>query len=282
MSDAGRQAPVAPGAPTHPPLDAEHSHDGDLTRSASRQAWWAPAVLPGRWTPACAGVIASLLLAHLAVSALRTTVGDFPGRDPAVRLLALNEEMGLPAWFSSVLLLLVAQALWLLADQDSTLGRRRWARQERVIAGVFVYLSIDEATALHELTIAPLRSALDLGGALFFSWVVLYVPVALVVAAFSLRWVLSLPGTAGRLVVLAGVLYVGGAVGVEMVGAWMWTQGLVDTMPYAVVVAVEEGAEMLGVLLMLSVVTWLRLRRRPASDPRGGRPSRPVPTALAS
>lgn len=225
-------------------------------------AWWAPAVLPGRWTPFCLAVVAALLLAHLAVNLLRTTVGDFPGRDPAVRLFALNAEMGLPAWTTSVLLLLVAQGLWLLADAGG--GRRPTARQERAIAALFVYLSVDEATALHEQTIDPLRSAFDLGGALFFSWVVLYLPVVAVVAALCLRWVRGLPVAAGRLVVLAGVLYVGGAVGVEMVGAWMFTEGLVDTMRYAVVVTVEEGLEMLGALLMLSVVTWLRLEHRTA------------------
>ena len=255
-------SPTAPPAPR-----GEHRPgpgDPPAARSDVAVAWWAPAVLPGRWTPACLAVIAALLLAHLAVSLLRTTVGDFPGRDPAVRFLALNEEMGLPAWTSASLLLLVAQALWLLADADSTTRRRRWATQERLVAALFLYLSVDEATALPEQTIAPLRSALDLGGALFFAWVVLYVPVALVVAVLCLRWVRGLPPVAARLVVLAGVLYLGGAVGVEMLGAWMWTQGLVDTMRYAVVVTVEEGLEMLGALLMLSVVVWLRRGATPA------------------
>lgn len=229
---------------------------------AEDTAWWGPAVLPGPWTTVCLSVIGLLLLAHLAVAVLRTVTGDFPGRDPAVRFFALNEEMGAPAWFSAVLLLLVAQALWLLADAELAAGGagRRWCRHGRVLAGVFVYLSLDEATALHEQTIAPLRSAFDLGGPLFFAWVVLYVPLAAVVAVLSYRWVRHLPAVAARLVVVAGALYVGGAVGMEMVGAAMWTQGLVDTVRYAAVVAVEEGLEMGGALLMLSVVTWLRLR----------------------
>ncbi|MFC3688771.1 hypothetical protein [Aquipuribacter hungaricus] len=250
-----------PARTSPPPQRGDHRpRTGDPLAAArpTAAAWWAPAVLPGRWTPAALALVASLLVAHLVVSALRTTVGDFPGRDPAVRFLALNEEAGLPAWTSSALLLLTAQALWLLADADATTRRRRWVLQERVLAGLFVYLSVDEATALHEQTIAPLRSALDLGGALFFAWVVLYLPLALVVAVLCLRWVRGLPPVAGRLVVLSGVLFVGGAVGVEMLGAWMWTQGLVDTMRYAAVVTLEEGMEMAGALLVLSVVTWLR------------------------
>ncbi|GAA2720456.1 hypothetical protein [Cellulomonas aerilata] len=243
-------------------------------------AWWAPAVLPGRWTPLCLALIAALLVAHLAVNALQATMGDFPGRDPAIQFLALNKEMGLPAWTSSVLLVLVAQALWLLADVDRTTHRRRWARQERLLAGLFVYLSVDEATALHEQTIYPLRTALDLGGALFFSWVVLFVPLAAVVAALCLRWVRGLPRVAGRLVVLAGVLYLGGAVGMEMVGSWMFTQGLEGTMRYAGVVALEEGLEMLGALLMLSVVTWLRLPR--AQEQPGSAPAAATPVEVTS
>lgn len=243
--------------------------------SGTAASWWSPAVLPGLWTPRCLALIGALLVAHLAVSALRINVGDFPGRDPAVQFLALNEEMGLPAWTTSALLLLVAQGLWLLADADSTTHRRRWARQERWVAALFVYLSIDETTALHEQTIFPLRTALDLGGALFFSWVVLYLPLALAIGALCLRWVRGLPPVAGRLVVLAGALYVGGAVGVEMLGSWMWTQRLADTMLYAVVVTCEEGLEMLGALLMLSVVTWLR--RAAKQEQRG-----PAPAAAAT
>lgn len=220
-------------------------------------------MLPGRWTAVLLGVVGTLLVAHLAVSAVRLHLPDVPGRDPLVRFLDVDAEMSGPTWFSVVLLAATAQALWLLADRSARGPSRRWVRHERFLSLVFVYLSVDELTALHEQTIAPLRSALDLGGVLTFAWVVLFAPVALLVGLVMLGWLRSLPPAAGRLVVLSGVVYVGGAVGMELVGSALYARGDLQTMTYALTVAGEEGLEMLGVLLLLSVVTWLRRRPEP-------------------
>lgn len=231
--------------------------------------WWSPAVLPGRWTPVLLGGIAAIVLLHLVTTTLRYSLDDFPGKDTAVRVLDVNQEAGLPAWFSTLLLFSTAVSLWLLADRSALTDRSRWVRHERGLALVFVYLSLDEATSLHEQTAAPLRDAFDLDGVLSYAWVVLFVPLVLVVAVLYLGWLRSLPLAAARLVVVAGLLYVGGAAGVEMVGAGLDDAGQKYTPGYALVVTVEELGEMLGVLLMLSVVTWLR--RQPG--PAGARPS---------
>ena len=232
--------------------------------------WWEPAVLPGRWTAVVLGATASLLVLHLLVSLMRLQVGDFPLRDPVIRLFRLDAEGGLPAWFTSLLLFLVAQALWRLGEESTRSARRRWVRHERVLSIVFVYLSIDELTALHEQTIAPLREGLDLDGLLYYSWVVVFVPLAALLAVFFAGWLRDLPPVAARLIVVSGLLYVGGAAGVEVVGGLLNSRGLADTMLYSGAVALEEGLEMVGALLMLSAVTWLGGTR--------GRPPAPAMT----
>ena len=60
--------------------------------------------------------------------------------------------------------------------------------------------------------------------------------------------------------VLSGALYVGGAAGVELVGAAVYSAEGFDTLRYTLAVTVEEAMEMLGAVLFLSVVTWLRLQ----------------------
>ncbi|MFC3688706.1 hypothetical protein [Aquipuribacter hungaricus] len=247
-------------APTPVARHAARDTDTPPTR------WWTPAVLPGGWTRLLLVAVAGIVALHVVVSLLATSVEDFPGLDPAVRLFDMDEERGLPAWFSTLLLAAVAQALWLLARQSARSGRARWVRHEQGLAVVFAYLSLDEMVSLHEQTITPLRRALDLEGILAFSWVLLFVPLALAVAVLSLGWLRSLPLQAVRLVVLAGALYVGGAAGVELAGAGLMDAGRVDTMAYQLTVVVEEVAEIAGALLMLSVVTWLRLRPEPLHD----------------
>lgn len=230
-------------------------------RADAPPQWWAPAVLPDRWTSVAVGVMAALVLLHLLATFLRLYVADFPGRDTAHRIFSLNGETGLPAWFSTILLFSTALSLWLLARTSAETGRGRWVRHERALAGVFVILSIDEMTFLHEQTTELLKTALGLGGALSYAWVVLFVPLVVVVGLLYLGWLRSLPATAARLVVVSGLLYVGGAVGVELVGAGLAAAGQQASLTYALVVVIEELGEMLGVLLMLSVVTWLRLTR---------------------
>ena len=132
---------------------------------------------------------------------------------------------------------------------------------QRALSIVFVYLSIDELTALHEQTIAPLREPL--------------------VSCWSPSppcWPCSSPAGTGpspvaaRLIVVSGRLYVGGAAGVEVVGGLLTSRGLADTMLYPGAVALEEGLEMVGALLMLSTVTWLGGTR--------GRPPAPAMTGI--
>lgn len=236
---------------------------GPLARPAGASVpWWEPAVLPAGLTRPVFLAVAGLVVMHVVVSLLSTQVGDFPGRDPLVRVFDLDEERSLPAWFSTLLLAAVAQQLWVLARRPG--APRAAARTERLLAVVFAYLSLDEMTSLHEQTITPLGRALDLDGALSYGWVLLFVPAALVVGLLSLGWLRSLPREAGRLVLLAGALYVGGAAGVELMGAQLFSVGMGDSLTYQMVVVLEEGGEILGALLMLSVLCWLRRRPAPA------------------
>ncbi len=168
--------------------------------------------------------------------------------------------MGLPAWFSTLLLAACAQALWKLADVDAHGARSRWSRHERVLALIFVLLSIDELTEIHEQTITPLRSLFGLGGALTFAWVVLAIPAVVLLGLLYLGYLRSLPVGVARLVVLSAVMYVGGAVGVELVGSALWSTVGTETPAYTLVSTLEEVLEMLGLVLFLGVITSFRLK----------------------
>lgn len=197
----------------------------------------------------------SLLLAHLITQALKY----FWGHDYQLgfeRLFNLDRENNIPSWYSSSALLLCSALLamiWLAKKQ----ARERYVAHWAALSMIFLALSLDEAASLHERAIDPLRQALHATGYLYYTWVVPGIALVLVIGLCYLPFLAHLPTRTRRLCLLAGSLYVGGAVGVEMLGAQYHslhgvdTQAGVDTMAYALIVACEEGLELLGILVFI-------------------------------
>jgi hypothetical protein len=139
-----------------------------------------------------------------------------------------------------------------------------------VAAVVLIYVSADEMLAIHEFLIDPMRSLLDVGGGIFyFAWIV---PGAVAVIAFGaayLRFLTHLPEPTRKLLVIAGALYLSGALGMEAVnGAYASAHGQ-DTLGYMLLTDLEEILEMSGLLVLvyalLSYLSELELSVRSAT-----------------
>ncbi len=87
-----------------------------------------------------------------------------------------------------------------------------------------------------------------------FSWVVPALALVVLTLALSARSLLALPRRTLIRLCVAGALYVGGAAGVEMVSGVVLDAGLSHAV-YLAVSSVEEGAEMLGVILVIDALT---------------------------
>jgi hypothetical protein len=169
-----------------------------------------------------------------------------------VPLFDLDTEANIPSTFGALLLLTAAALIALQAHaQYATSGRdrHRWA----VLALLVLGMAFDEMASAHELLTKPLRGALGAhGGFLHFTWVV---PGAVVVLAFALAYqgfFRRLPRPVRNRVLVAGVLYLGGALGMEMVGARYSAIHSIDTLFYkAVLVSIEEGMEMAGIIMLV-------------------------------
>src|SRR5690606_9323065 len=90
--------------------------------------------------------------------------------------------------------------------------------------GVFLYLSVDEGAALHDRVQLPLREALGATGIWYHTWVVLGVAVVAILGASYIRFLAALPVRTRWGFLVAGALYVGGALGMEMVSGQYATQ----------------------------------------------------------
>jgi hypothetical protein len=194
------------------------------------------------------GTAVALLLVHLVVVSSYLDNWHFPARER----FYFDHENNLPTFFSTFILLLAAALTGLIG-----MARRRagdgFALHWQVMALVFAALSVDEAASFHEVLILPLRRVFDLSGFFWFGWVI---PGAAFAAAFALaywRFLLHLPGATRRLLLTAGVLYVLGAVGLEMVGGHVFLIGEAqqDMRTYMVVMTLEESLEMGGILLLI-------------------------------
>jgi hypothetical protein len=224
--------------------------------------------LPSGWSRRLYAIIAGLLAVSLAVRLLAVATDlDFRGLNSLQKWFNVDAEANIPSWFSCVLLFACAQVMWMLAQRRPG-ESRRWQLQERVLAAVFIYLSIDELTSLHEQIEIPVRNAFDLTGAFYFAWVVVAVPLVLIFALFMLGYLRALPRVTRRYFVVAGLLYVGGAAGLEMIGSLLWTSGSGEgSVPYILETIVEEGLEMCSLVLFIGAAHQQLRHRRAASAP---------------
>ncbi|WP_104182340.1 hypothetical protein [Arthrobacter sp. B0490] len=172
----------------------------------------------------------------------------------------LDREVNIPTWFTAALWLAVAAMAAVLALRASSHRRSWW-----LFSLVSLVFSIDESTSLHERLNpagAVLAQRFDIG--LRFAWVIPGSVIALVLVLLLLRLVLSLPVKARIGVIIAGCLFLGGAL-VGEIFSDLSLQGtslleVPNSPTYIAFNAVEELLEMAGVALCLaslaSLVRW--------------------------
>lgn len=177
-----------------------------------------------------------------------------------ISLFNLSFEGNLPTWYSSLLLLVCALLLLLIAHLSAAAGLP-YPRHWRVLGLIFLYISIDEAVMIHESLNAPLRSALAVGGIFYFAWVIPFAAFLLLLLLAYLKFLLHLPRRSGALFVLAGAVYVGGALGTELpIGAWYDAHGG-DNLVYGLLNLGQESLEILGAsIFCAALVGYLAAR----------------------
>lgn len=162
----------------------------------------------------------------------------------------LDEESSFPTLYAAAMLLLCSALLAGIALSRSAVGARyvwRW----RFLAAIFLYLFADEMLQIHEKANGPLRSALGTDGLLYYAWIIPAVILLLVFGVLYARFVIALPAEIRLLFLAAGLLYVAGAAGLEMVGGYYASSSGVESAGYVAESNVEELLEMLGTAMFV-------------------------------
>lgn len=193
----------------------------------------------------CGAAVAGL---GLAVELIHTSSHAAPV-EFAVELLSLSYEQNLPTWYASSLLLACAVLLAAIG-RDAALCGRRFHRYWLVLAAGFAAMSLDETAELHE----QLHGLAGASEFVYFDWVI---PAGCAVVAIGLAFVpflRALPPRRRRDVVLAGALYLGGALVMELPLGWWTAIHGTDNAGYALIDWVEESLELAGASWFLIVL----------------------------
>lgn len=171
-----------------------------------------------------------------------------------LRKFDLDAENSIPAWFSSTMLAsggLLALTIGMVERQGKGPNWAMWA----MLGLIFLGLSMDETAGFHELSGRFLKKRTDWHGPFYYRWVFVGAVFASVVGLAYLRFFLSLePRTRVRLLIAGGV-YIFGALGMEMVGAVREQMtGTRADLVYSLLVSVEEACEMAGAILFVGAL----------------------------
>lgn len=201
-----------------------------------------------------------LVLASVFAGFIEFALGDqdLPGDRFFVHLFSVRGESNIPTWFASSMLMLCSIILATIA-----LGKKK-TREGYVLhwaglSAIFLYISVDEASRIHELASTPIQTALNTGGVFSFAWVI---PGTILVLIFLLayaRFLVALPRETRTLFIVAGAIFVMGAIGMEIIGGRYWEQQGGRDFTYAMMTSIEELLEMLGAIVFIyALLSYMR------------------------
>lgn len=218
-------------------------------------------VHPGKVTRIFAGAVLLLTAGHLAGQISRL----FLGHDylmGLVPLLDFDREHNLPSYYSALALAFSALLLMIIARSQSAPGGED-ARYWWGLTFLFAYLSVDEAVGIHEKMILPLQDATGASGLLFYAWVIPYGLCILILGIILLRFLLRLPSLTRRHFLLAAVVYLSGALVLELFGGRHYEayKGTAD-LTYTLLTTAEEFLEMAGVVIFIHALLGFMATRQ--------------------
>jgi hypothetical protein len=171
-------------------------------------------------------------------------------KNGVIDLLDVDNEESIPTWLSSSLLLLCSVLLAAITVTANRNGER-YVSHWGAMSIIFAVLSIDETLSIHTRADGVLRYLLGIGGFFYYAWVIPGGAFVIIFALAYIRFLVHLSATMRLLIIAAGVLYVSGAVGMEMLnGSWAEIHGWTN-LTYQTMVTVEEFLEMTGAILLL-------------------------------
>lgn len=193
-------------------------------------------------------VVASVFVAvHVVLQIIRFSTHDHR-LGGLLNAFSLGSDTSIPAYYSALAILFCAVLAFAIARQQTvSAAATPWLG----LAVIFAFLSVDEMLAFHEQLIDPVGDALDTSGPLLYAWAIPYGLAGLVFLAVYVPFLRRLPRATARGFVLAGTIFVAGAIGMEMVGGAYFEGHGSQNVTYVTMQTVEEILEMAGIIVFI-------------------------------
>ena len=166
-------------------------------------------------------------------------------------LFNVDQERNIPTFFSVLFLLIATRMLYSIAVEKS-LKKDRYRFHWWLLTILFFLIAGDEFMATHEMISEIIRDKYDVTGFLYYAWVIPFGALVIALSIFYSGFVFRhLPEKTRNFMLLSALLYVGGSMGMEMVGSYFFLKGGTENMTNAILTSIEEGMEMAGVALLI-------------------------------
>ena len=173
-----------------------------------------------------------------------------------VAFLNLDEELNLPTFFSGLILLISSFLLVIIYLAERNNGNKDkyyWG----VLALGFLFMTYDEIFMFHERYVGPIMHAIfkdkDIG--IFnFVWLVWIIPISIITFIIVLvfyRFWHRLPVKTKLNILIAAIIYVGGAIGVELIEGFVVDKHGEDSLLVNLVCSIQESMEMFGTIIFI-------------------------------
>jgi len=172
-----------------------------------------------------------------------------------IKFIDLDIENNLPSFYSSMAIefcaVLLAVIFW-YKKQSGSKESRYWLG----LAFIFLFLGFDEATQIHEEFSDIFEEIIDASGFLYFAWVIPYGTVTVIIGLLYWSWLWKLPANTRNGFVIAGVTFLSGAIGFEMISAVYADEHSVYDWRYSIAYTIEETLEMSGIVLFIRALLF--------------------------
>lgn len=194
--------------------------------------------------------IALLILGNIAEREIIQWLNSINETQVSFNYFNFDTEANFPSIYSALTLAFCSYLLTIITKVKQA-RQSKDSQYWKSLSFIFIYLAIDEICSIHELLIPILQNTINAGGIFYFAWVI---PGFFLLLAFLLifrKFILNLPSKTRRIFILAGTIYISGALGMELVGGYIADTIGFDTFAYGMVSRTEELLEMFGILIFI-------------------------------
>ena len=167
-----------------------------------------------------------------------------------VKFFDLTYERNIPAIYSTFLLACASYLLGKIALKKFRV-KDHFSLHWSILSFIFIFLALDEFQEIHEGLDDFIKATFNSETLFAQNWAYSGLIIIILFIFFYWKFFTHLPPFTKRGVLLSGMIYVGSALGLEIIGsAYVETYGLLE-FPYLFMTTIEETLEMIGITIFI-------------------------------